>query len=271
MVVEEDLRQTRLLLDRFHPGRKLPFAITECNAVYTLGGSLDNNIASLGGALYVADLLRVLAARDDILMANFWSLAGNWVFGMVSHERRLRPAYHVLRACSEILRGQLLELEVRGPTFVAPAIGAVPATRGVPAIAALATAYAGRTSLLVINKSVKCTSRRDPSGPGRSDSIGPRAGRCADLRSVARGRSAALARRNSRPVEDRYPTRPSPASLESRREALGNRTVLPRVVEEHIGHGRSLPRPPGRPSCMTPLAIATRSEEAYSSEALIQG
>jgi hypothetical protein len=59
----------------------------------------------------------------------------------------------VLRAYSEILRGQFLELEVRGPTFDAPAIGAVPATRGVPAIAALATAYAGRTSLLIINKS----------------------------------------------------------------------------------------------------------------------
>lgn len=152
-VVEEDLGRTRQVLDRFHPGQMIPFALTEYNSFYTLGGSLDNHIASLGGALYVADLLRVLASRDDILAANFWSLTGNWVFGAVSNQRQLRPAYHVLRAYSEILRGQRLDLEVRGPTFDAPAIGAVPATRAVPVIAALATTYVGHTSLLIINKS----------------------------------------------------------------------------------------------------------------------
>src|SRR5262249_9802200 len=72
-VVEDDLRLTRALLDRYHPGRVLPMAITEYNAMYTVNGRFDAHIASLAGALYVADVLRLLASREDILMANFWS------------------------------------------------------------------------------------------------------------------------------------------------------------------------------------------------------
>ena len=56
-------------------------------------------------------------------------------------------------ADSEVLRGQRLNLSVRGPTFAGPATGAVPATSGVPVIAALATADAGHIRLLIINKS----------------------------------------------------------------------------------------------------------------------
>src|SRR5262245_12603330 len=153
-VIEEDLRLTRALLDRYHPGRSLPFAITEYNAMYTVNDRYDSNIASLAGALYVADVLRTLASRDDILMADFWSLTGNWWFGAVSNERAPRPAYEVLRAYSEILRGQRRSVEVLGPTFNAPAVGAVPPTRNVPTIAALATLFAGRTNLLIINKSI---------------------------------------------------------------------------------------------------------------------
>ena len=171
-VVEDDLRQTRQLLDRVRPGQKIPFAITEYNAIYTLGGALDKNSASLGSALYVADLLRVLASRDDILMANFWSLTGNGLFGTVSNARQLRPAYQVLRAYARILRGRRLDLEVRGPTFDAPAIGAVPPATGVPLIAAVAAVEAGRISLLVINKSVHTPAVVTvQGGPGRIEPL----------------------------------------------------------------------------------------------------
>src|SRR5262245_50729399 len=153
-VIEEDLRLTRALLHRYHPGRPLLVAITEYNAMYTVNGRYDGNIASLAGALYVADVLRTLASSEDILMANFWSLTGNWWFGAVSNEGAPRPAYQVLRAYAEILRGQRRTVDVLGPTFDAPAVGAVPATRNVPTIAALATTFAGGTNLLIINKSV---------------------------------------------------------------------------------------------------------------------
>lgn len=152
LVVEEDLRATRMLLDRRDDERAIPFAITEYSALYSLNGRFDDFGPTLGGALYVADLLRVLASRDDVLMANYWSLSGNGHFGAVSNRGALRPAYEVLRAYSEVLRGQRLEVIVGGPTFDAPAVGAVPATSGVPTIAVIATSEADRRRILVINK-----------------------------------------------------------------------------------------------------------------------
>src|SRR5262249_58143214 len=101
------------------------------NAVYTLGGPFDDDVASLGGAMYVADVLRTLAARQDILMANYWSMTGNGPFGAVSNRKQLRPAYQVLTAYSAIMHGRLVDLQIDGPAFDAPAVGAVPATRSV--------------------------------------------------------------------------------------------------------------------------------------------
>jgi alpha-N-arabinofuranosidase len=170
-VVEDDLKQTHQLLERVLPSRMFPFAITEYNAMYTVGGALDHYLATLGGALYVADLLRMLAARDDVLMANFWSLTGNWFFGAVSSDRQLRPAYHVLHAYSHVLRGQRLNMEVSAPTFDAPAVGAVPATTGVPVIAATAAVEGKRIRILVINKSASTpaiVTLRGASGPIQS-------------------------------------------------------------------------------------------------------
>jgi hypothetical protein len=152
-VVEDDLRQTRRLIERVARGQALPFATTEYNAMYTVDGALDHYIATLGGALYVADLLRVLAAPDDVLMANFWSLTGNWFFGAISSDGKLRPAYHVLTAHSQVPRGQRLNVDIRAPAFGTPAVGVVPATTGVPVIAATAAVEGTRTRMLVINKS----------------------------------------------------------------------------------------------------------------------
>jgi hypothetical protein len=152
-VVEDDLNQVRQLLDRHKLGTNIRFALTEYAAFFTLNGEMDANIATLGGALYLADLLRALSTRDDILMANYWSLSGNWWFGAISQERQPRPAYHVLRAFSEILRGQILDLRVTSPTFDAPAMGAVPASSGIPTVAAVATQEGGRNQFLIINKS----------------------------------------------------------------------------------------------------------------------
>lgn len=151
-VVEEDLGATRRLLDRRDADTAIPFAITEYNAMYSLSGSYDDFGPTLGGALYVADLLRLLASRDDILMANYWSLSGNGRFGAVSNQGIVRPAYEVLRAYNEILRGQRLATVVGGPTFDSPAIGAVPAMSGVPSIVVTATSDGDHRRVIVINK-----------------------------------------------------------------------------------------------------------------------
>jgi alpha-L-arabinofuranosidase len=164
-IVEEDLQNTRTMLDRYQGGRPIPFAITEYNAFFSIGGQADLFIATLGGALYVADILRVFATRDDILMANFWSLSGNWVFGALSGGAQPRPAYRVLRAYDQVMHGQILGLDVESPTFDSPAVGAVRAATGLPLVTAVGTADGARTRLLILNKSATRGAQFTISGP----------------------------------------------------------------------------------------------------------
>jgi alpha-L-arabinofuranosidase len=170
-VVERDIAHVRSLLARYKPGRQIGIGITEYNALFSLGGPRDSYIASLGGALYIADLLRVFAQTDDVLIANYWSAANNWYFGLVANQLPFslrpepRPAYHVLRAYSDALRGRLQPIRVASPTFDSKQVGMVPAQTGIPLVSAFATVDAGTRRLLVINK--------DPTRPVNLTVAGP--------------------------------------------------------------------------------------------------
>lgn len=168
--LEDDLDYTQSLLRRWRPDQAVPLAITEYSPLFTIGGPFDSLIASPMGALYIADVLRLLAARGDILMANHWSLIGNWHFGALSSELRPRPAYHVLRAFANVLHGQLVDMEIVAPAFDAPGVGAVPATAAVPVVTGIATEEDGRISMLILNKSLR--SRVDLIITGRTPSMG---------------------------------------------------------------------------------------------------
>ena len=81
---------TRAQLAHYFPGRRIPLCFTEYNALVSLGAKEDGLLASLAGALFVADALRMFAQDGDVLFANFWSLADNWYFGAV--DRKGNPA-----------------------------------------------------------------------------------------------------------------------------------------------------------------------------------
>jgi alpha-L-arabinofuranosidase len=114
------------------------------------------------GALYVADALRLFASRDDILMANTWSLSANDHWGAIhaatgGDAPYGRPTYEVFRLFSAALQGVRLSAAVKSPTFDAPSLGFSAAAKGLPLIATLvtkATSTAGAHVLrvLIINK-----------------------------------------------------------------------------------------------------------------------
>ncbi|MGH8529990.1 MAG: hypothetical protein ACRETN_09155 [Nevskiales bacterium] len=135
-------------------GLDVPFAITEYSPLVTLGRSSDNLINSPAGALYIADLLTLYAARDDILSANHWSLVGNGFFGAIGFNATMRPAFTMLRELSRDLRGARLPIAVATPTFDAPEFGVVPATNGVPLVSGFACTDAGRVRVVLINRDV---------------------------------------------------------------------------------------------------------------------
>ena len=152
-VIAADLDNTRRLCEK-HRGKRLPLAITEFNAMFSLGGGKTAGYtATHGGALVVADILRLMSEHEDVAMAHFWSLSGNGYFGAISNQGRIRSAYRVLQGFRELLQGNYLPATVDGPTFDSPQVGIVPPQEGVPLVATRATLTAdGRIRVMVLNK-----------------------------------------------------------------------------------------------------------------------
>lgn len=136
-------------------GLDVPFALTEYSPLVTIGQSSDNLMDSPAGALYIADLLTQWATRDDILMANHWSLIENGYFGAIGFNGALRPQFIVLRELSRTLRGVRLPVSVEAPSFDAPEVGFQPAVAGVPSVSAFACHDAGRLRIVLINRDAK--------------------------------------------------------------------------------------------------------------------
>ncbi len=162
-IMQEDMANTRDAIRKYHPGRNVRLAFTEYNVLYSLDilrwglasiflSKTDRYIESMAGALYAADLLRVFSLTDDLLMANFWALCGNWWFGAISHEGTPRPQFHVLEAYRDLASGQLLESEVNSPVMATARSGFVPAQKDIPVVAAHAVADKGVVRIAAINR-----------------------------------------------------------------------------------------------------------------------
>jgi len=150
--VQADFVATRALLTRLQPeGTQIRLAVTEYNALFTLGKDTDGYLNSPAGALYVADLLRLFAYTPDLDYANFWSLSGNWHFGAISRSGVTRPQGVVLSVFHEALKGRLLPVNVRTETVDTPRVGYVAAANGVSKVKALATIDDTKLRVLMIN------------------------------------------------------------------------------------------------------------------------
>ncbi len=167
--VRSDILATRAQLTRLIPGRKMPIAITEYNALVTIGRSHDAYLASPAGALYVADLLRLFSTQTDILMANHWSLIGNWHFGALSSQGKRRPVYYVLQMFRTFLQGTHVGLNIATRSFRAPAIGVTRPGSDFPTVTGSATRSADRLRVVLINKDPVAASRVNLrlKGPGK--------------------------------------------------------------------------------------------------------
>jgi alpha-L-arabinofuranosidase len=148
-----DFQKMRAILHELKPAAHWPFAVTEYSAIFTLGrGAGDDAIASPVGALYIADLLRVLAQVPDVAMANYWSLSGNWWFGLIRSDANPRPAYAVLKLFSEALQGRLLRSDMEAQTVDTPSVGGSGAVHGMRLTEALAMRKDKTLHLVLIHK-----------------------------------------------------------------------------------------------------------------------
>ncbi|WP_430009718.1 hypothetical protein [Methylophaga lonarensis] len=152
-LVEKNLHQTRQELAKYRSERDIQIALTEYNAMYTLTGQeSDGFIASWMAAMYLTDLLMMLSVQDDLLMANHWSLIGNWYFGALGLQAEKRPAFYVFESFNKVLNGQQLQTRVESPVFKTPQVGFAPAQTNQPFVNAISTREGDTLRLLVLNK-----------------------------------------------------------------------------------------------------------------------
>jgi alpha-L-arabinofuranosidase len=163
-VLQQDMDNLRALMRQRFPQRRIRLAYTEYNALYSLDilryglvavftSKTDRYIESMAAALYVADALRCFTQADDLLMANFWAICGNWWFGAIGHDHQPRPQFHVLEAWRDFTSGQLLPVTLASPAMATGRAGFVPAYDDTPQVAALALDQGdGGVRLMVINR-----------------------------------------------------------------------------------------------------------------------
>jgi alpha-N-arabinofuranosidase len=144
--IQADFAAMRSQLSSYAALQRLPFAVTEYNALFnpSPGSAYIHSTASPMGALYVADALRFFASRDDVLMANIWSLSGNDHWGMIHTPTNPagaygRPTYEVFRLFGEALQGERISPKVQSPTFNAPRLGLNGAASNLPVVTTLVT------------------------------------------------------------------------------------------------------------------------------------
>jgi alpha-L-arabinofuranosidase len=153
--VAADLDATEAELAKRWPGRAIPLALTEWSAMFTTTGMrTDGYIASPAAALYEADLLMLLAAREDVLVANHWSLLGNWYFGAIANSGAHRPAFAVVSAIAQSLKGNLVPVRVATTPMETPQVGMVAANPALPRIHAIAVRNGERLVVFVLNRDI---------------------------------------------------------------------------------------------------------------------
>ncbi len=151
--LKNNLNPIRQTLDQCFPKAKIPIALTEYSAFYTQGVARTDRLSNTpAGAIYIADLLRVLAEREDVLMAHHTSLKGK---NFWSEQGKKRLAFDVLSLYDELLHGHFISLHLDSPSFSGPGVGLVPAFKSLPRVVGLATQDENQIRILLINKSMK--------------------------------------------------------------------------------------------------------------------
>ena len=154
--VDRDIREVKQMLSSMFPSKTIKIAITEHNNFFAVPGmDVSKSTASLAGGLYTASLLTHFFKDDSILMANFWSLTGNWLFGALNQKDRPRPQFYALKIFSDFVGENVIDLAIQNNlSFNSPAAGYMPQETGVPIIEVLATTSGKSVFIIVINKSL---------------------------------------------------------------------------------------------------------------------
>ena len=142
-------------------------SITEFNSLYTTTSGLrqEGFVASQTGAMYVMDMIRLLAYQPDVDMAMLWSASQNGYFGAIdffdvapNYPTYVRPHYKALQMGRDLLQKDALvvPLNVEAPTYdgYTTRVGASHPYPKMPLATAAATITGKTVRVLVLNKDI---------------------------------------------------------------------------------------------------------------------
>jgi len=79
--------------------RPIKFFISEYNSFFGLNTRYDAYVSTLGGTLYMANVLQEFLGNPNITGASYWSMFDNWYFGLVYGTVK-RPNYYLFKLYS---------------------------------------------------------------------------------------------------------------------------------------------------------------------------
>lgn len=154
-IVKEDLSETKNFLKSVQPNRYPLLAVTEFNsfvAMPHLAASSAN--ASLASGLYTASLLIQFFNEPSVILAEFWSLNGNWLFGTLNQKGEPRPQYYALKIFSDFVGQEIVNSRVTNDVFFnTEAAGFLPAKQNVEAVQAFASSQDNILNVIIVNRS----------------------------------------------------------------------------------------------------------------------
>jgi alpha-N-arabinofuranosidase len=161
VLVERNLTALAAKIDRFAPRSQRPIqiAVTEWGPYFqvTPDGRFVDHVKTLGSALYVAGMLKVLAESPRVELANAFKLVDPLFMGWIGKrgdEFVPTGPYFATQMFTRHFGTKLVACAVEGPLHDSPAVGWVDATPHVPdldVVASVAEAE-GKLYLLAINK-----------------------------------------------------------------------------------------------------------------------
>ncbi len=120
-------------VERCGISRRMPLAITEFNCHFSNKEPVCYS-RTLGGALIAAEQIRCFLYDPNVIMANYWQFANEWL-GMITGFRKdfvPRPAFYVYGIFHRYLLDELLPAETEAPRYDSPGGFGTPRASGNP-------------------------------------------------------------------------------------------------------------------------------------------
>ncbi len=159
--VDRSLAGLDRLIARYEGRRRIPVAVTEWGALYSLP-HVDpywvDHVKTLGSAVYVARLLQVFLSHPRVAVSNYFKFTDRTFMGWVDLNGQPKLPFHAFRLYATATGSHKVKSSLEDvPTYDTPGIGGIAAQSGVPEVTLFASrdTSTGRLYVNLVNRSLR--------------------------------------------------------------------------------------------------------------------